>query len=219
MAIALPFSHEEFLDVFGAYNSAMWPVAAALWVATAGICLRWMRTGRAEGSVVLGLLAVDWAWSGIAYHWLFFRRINPAATLFAIVFVLQAMLFAWLAATSRGRSFVVRRGVRGVFGKGLVVYGLVYPVVGLWFGLQYPRMPVFGVPCPTTLVTAGLLLTAVGVPRVVSIVPVLWAIIGSSAAFALGIRADLALVVAALVLAVDALRPSALGSWPLPHHR
>ena len=73
-------------------------------------------------------------------------------------------------------------------------------------------MPLFAVPCPTTLVTAGLLLTAAGVPRWVNIVPILWAVVGSSAAFALGIRADLALVVAGALLALDTLVPSALGA-------
>jgi hypothetical protein len=61
------------------------------------------------------------------------------------------------------------------------------------------------------LITAGLLVTATDVPRLVSAVPILWAAIGSSAAFILGIRADLALVVAGAILAVDTLAPLALG--------
>lgn len=77
--------------------------------------------------------------------------------------------------------------------------------------LQYPRLPLFAVPCPTTLLTAGLLLTASGAPRFVNIVPVIWAAIGSSAALVLGIRADLALLVAGALLALDTLAPHALG--------
>jgi hypothetical protein len=50
-----------------------------------------------------------------------------------------------------------------------------------------------------------------GVPRFINIVPILWAVIGSSAAFVLGIRADLALVAAGVLLALDTLAPSALG--------
>ncbi len=94
----------------------------------------------------------------------------------------------------------------------LVLYGLVYPFLGFAFGLHYPRLPLFAVPCPTTLVTVGWLLTAGGVPRFVNIVPLLWAVVGSSAAFALGIQADLALVVAGALLAIDTLAPSALGA-------
>ena len=98
----------------------------------------------------MSLLAVHWAWSGIAYHWLYFRAINPAATFFAVVFVLQAGLFSWLALVRRARV-TRQRGVRGAFSIGLVGFGLLYPVIGLALGLEYPRMPLFAVPGPTTL--------------------------------------------------------------------
>ena len=48
--------------------------------------------------------------------------------------------------------------------------------------------------------------------RSFNIVPVLWAVIGSSAAFVLGIRADLALAVAGALLALDTFVPSAFGA-------
>lgn len=156
---------------------------------------------------------MHWAWSAVAYHWFFFRDINPAAAIFAAAFLVQAALFAWLALRPAAMT-PAPSGARGAIGGALVVYGLVYPVLGLAFGLEYPRLPLFAVPCPTTLVTAGFLVTAAGAPRVVSVVPVLWALVGASAALSLGIRADLALAVAALVLAADAVAPSALGRRP-----
>jgi hypothetical protein len=207
----LPFTHDAFLDVFGAYNTAWWPAAVVLWVATAWLAAQWIRRGRLSGRVVFGLLAMQWAWSGVVYHALYFRAINPAALFFAAGFLVQAALLAWLAATSRGQvagGLNLRIGLAGA----LVGYALIYPLLGLAFGLQYPRAPLFAVPCPTALVTAGWLLAAEGVPRVVNILPLLWAIVGSSAAFALGIRADLALVVAGTLLAVDTVAPSLLGA-------
>jgi hypothetical protein len=72
----------------------------------------------------------------------------------------------------------------------------------------------FAVSCPTVLLTAGILLASTGVPRLFNLVPIIWAAIGSSAAFALGIRADLALAVAGAALAFDSLAPSALGARP-----
>ena len=206
----LPFSHDAFLDVFGAYNSRLWPVVVLLWAATAGVAWLWLRRGRLDSRALFALLAVHWAWSGVAYHWFFFRAINPAASVFAAMFVAQAMLFTWLAAGSR-RHPIVRTGWRGVVGVALVLYGLVYPVVGLVGGLEYPRMPLFAVPCPTALVTAGFLVAITGVPRVVLVMPIVWSVIGSSAAFALGIRADLALVAAGAALAAVMLVPSAAG--------
>lgn len=207
----LPFSHDAFLDVFGAFNATLWPAVVLLWVITAGFALRWFRVGRLEARALFALLAVHWAWSAIAYHWFYFRAINQAAALFAAMFALQAGFFAWLAVTSRGRT-TTSRNLRGLVGGALVLYGLVYPFVGLGFGLELPRLPLFAVPCPTTLVTAGLLVTSVGVPRSANILPMLWAAVGSVAAFALGIRADLGLVVAGVVLAIDTVAPSALGA-------
>ena len=209
----LPFTHDAFLDLFGRYNALLWPAALLLWAATAIAAWRWLWHGAPIGRALAGLLALHWAWSAVAYHWFFFRDINPAATIFAAAFLLQAALFAWLAL--RPAAMVpARSGARGAIGGTFVVYGLVYPALGLAFGLEYPRLPLFAVPCPTTLVTAGFMITAAGPPRAVSIVPVLWALIGASAALTLGIRADLALAVAALALALDALAPSALGRRP-----
>jgi hypothetical protein len=208
--MTLPFSESAFLDVFGAYNVRLWPVVAVLWALTAAMVGRWLG-GRTEGRPLLAVLAFHWLWSGVAYHWGFFRSINPAATVFAALFVVQGAAFAWVAVMSPSR-FQIAPSVRGVLGAALAVYGLIYPFLGLAFGLRYPRLPLFGVPCPTALVTAGLLLTATGIPRLVNVVPFVWAAIGAFAATLLGIRADLALVPACALLIVDTIAPRALGS-------
>ena len=206
----LPFSHSEFLDVFGAYNAALWPAATVLWIVTALLFLKWMWTRQADSRAVASLLAVHWAWSGLAYHWAFFRSINPAAGLFAALFVVQAVFFAWLALAAERVRFTLDRSLRGGLGAVLVGYALVYPFVGLAFGFRYPRMPMFGVPCPTTILTAGLLLVASGSPRFINIIPIVWSAIGGSAAFVLGVRADLALIVAGTLLALQTVAPRIL---------
>jgi hypothetical protein len=206
----LPFSHDAFLDVFGAYNSALWPAAVLLWLATAGLGIHWGRARHVGGTGPLALLAVHWAWSGVAYHWLFFSRINTAAALFGAAFVAQAVLFAWLALSSRARFHMSRRP-RNVVGIVLVCYGLAYPLVSLSGGLTYPRAPLFAVPCPTTMVTAGFLLMSEGLPRFVNIVPILWTVVGGSAAVFLGIQADLPLIAAGVALGLDACAPRTSG--------
>jgi hypothetical protein len=42
----LPFTHAGFLDLFAAYNAALWPVVAVLWLLTAWALVAWMRKGR-----------------------------------------------------------------------------------------------------------------------------------------------------------------------------
>lgn len=203
--MTLPFTEPAFLDLFGLYNQALWPLVAGAWLVSLVVAVRtWGKPGASRS--VLVLLAAHWLWSGVVYHWLYFRTINPAAVVFAGLFVVQGGLFAWAAVTGRAR-FRFDRSPRGRLGLGLVGYGFVYPFLGLLFGLEYPRLPLFLVPCPTTLITAGFLLASSGLPRVVNLVPILWTAIGGSAAVLLGVRADLALLVAGALLTLATVAP------------
>ena len=212
--MGIPFSREAFLDVFGAYNTQLLPVVLLLWAVTAGVSLNWLYRRRMSGATIPALLAFHWGWSGVVYHWGYFRAINPAAAYFGGAFVVQAVLLLWLSWIGRGR-FTADRSFRGMLGSGLVIYGLAYPFVSFALGLQYPRTPIFAVPCPTTLLTAGFLLTESGLPRLIYLIPVLWAAIGGSAADLLAIRSDWIMIPAGVLLAVDGLAPRALGPRPL----
>jgi hypothetical protein len=208
--MTLPFTHDQFLDVLGAYNAALWPVAAALWLASVVVAVQWLR-GRAHANSVVVLLVLHWGWSGIAYHAVYFSRINPAAWIFAGLFVVGAVAFGWFG-LARGRlTFDIGWTPRHVLACVLVVYALAYPGLALLTGLQWPRTPAFGVPCPTTLFTAGMLLAAAPpVPRWVFVIPIVWAVIGGSAALTLGIAPDFMLFVAALAMLSYAVRPGML---------
>jgi hypothetical protein len=96
--------------------------------------------------------------------------------------------------------------VRGVLSWTLIVYALLYPAIARGEGRVFPRLPTFGVPCPTTILTIGFLLAADRtLPRSVAVIPMMWAFVGGSAAFLFGVRADLMLAAAGIVLAVDIL--------------
>lgn len=208
--MTLPFTHAQFLDVLGAYNAALWPAAALLWLATLAATVRLLR-GRVRAGSLAALLALHWAWSGIAYHAGFFTRINPAAWGFAGLFVLGAAAFVWFGVFRRRLAFDIGRTPRHVLAGVFIVYALAYPGLVLLTGLQWPRMPAFGVPCPTTLFSAGLLLMASPpVPRWVFAAPILWALIGGSAAVTLGVAPDYMLFAAALAMLVYAIKPDML---------
>lgn len=206
----MPFSHDQFLDAFAAYNAACWPAIPILWIATAVAAVRWVRSPGISARALYTLLAVHWGWSGAVYHWRFFRPINPAAAAFAVVFLLQACVFLWLAITASGK-IAAGSGARRVISVVFVAYGLLYPLLGLLFGLHVPRMPLFAVPCPTTLVTTGWLVSTSARSRLTHPIPIIWALIATSAAVTLGIRADLMLAPAAIVLMIDIVEPGALG--------
>jgi hypothetical protein len=207
-AVQLPFTRVEFLDVFAAYNRVWWPIAVLLWVVSLLAVLRVLQ-GRPGGSRALAaILAVHWAWGGAIYHLGYFRRINPAAVAFGILFLLQAALLIARGVVRPRLSFASPTSGWGWIGVALILYALTYPGLGVLLGLRYPELPTFGVPCPTTILTAGaLLLVPRRSARPAAAATIAWAAIGGSGAFLLGMHADLGLIVAGLVLGLYILMP------------
>jgi Family of unknown function (DUF6064) len=200
--MALPFTPEQFFDVFAAYHAALWPaplVANALGL-VAMLFLFFSRRSVVAGMVISSILALLWAWSGVAYHLVHFSPINPLAPLFGALFVLAALLFAWHGVVRRRLVFGIAANARSAFGLGLLLYALlVYPLLTTWLGHAWPALPSFGLPCPTALFTLGLLaLAQPPMPRAPWLVPIAWAFVGATAAVLLGVVADLALLPAGL---------------------
>jgi hypothetical protein len=198
----LPFTADQFFEVFRRYNEAVWP---AQWlfnvlaiVALTMAVMHYRRNSRG----VPAILAVFWMWMGAVYHLAFFAKVNPTAYVFGALFLVQALLFAWLAWRAR-LTFAPRSDAAGIAGWLLILYALIlYPAVGLLLGHTYPASPTFGLPCPTTLFTLGVLLWArPPVPWGVLVIPMLWTIAGSVAALQLGVWEDLGLAVAAAAVA------------------
>lgn len=147
--INMPFAREQFFARFERYNVDLWPAQVVL-DAVALVVLVLIHRGRpAGGRWVAGALALLWAWVAIAYHFAYFTAINPAAWVFAAVFLLGALSLTW-----------------------------------------------------------------------VGVVPLAWAAVGSSAAFALGVTQDLGLLVAGVVGLVAMTRKGSFGNgWQAPFSR
>jgi hypothetical protein len=214
--MTLPFTHEEFFDILAAYNKALWPAAAVLWLLSLAAVAWLLIHDRGTHRALSALLAAHWAWSAVAYHAAFFTRINPAAWLFAAFFVTQAWLFVWFGIVHGRLRFSTGKTARHVLAALLVAYSLAYPILNLALGLEYPRIPLFAVPCPTALFTAGLLLAADRPPWSLLVVPVLWSLIGTSAAVLFDVRADFMLFPAAVLLVAVAIAEQ---TTRFQHHR
>ena len=201
--MTMPFTIIEFFGVFIAYNAAIWPAQIVAYilglVAVSALFIERTLSSR----LILAILALMWVWNGIGYHYLFFSKVNPAATLFAGLFILQALLFAACAVAGPGVWFRTGRDLRSLVGYAVIVNAMpIYPMQRLVAGHGLLARPMFGVaPCPTTIVTIGMLMLARG--RWVlwlSVIPFLWSLIGLAAALQLGMSEDLGLPIAGVAL-------------------
>jgi hypothetical protein len=190
----LPFTREEFFGVFAAYNDHLWPFSVVLWIVTAAVFVLTIRIPLRMNRTASILLAVHWAWPALAYHVAFFSAINRAAYLFAALFLIQATLLTWIGVIRNRLQFEEKRSGRQSFGYALVIYALIYPLLGV---------PAFGIPCPSTILTIGFLVGANGgFPTALIFIPIIWSVIGGSATILLGVSADAVLLFAGISLAV-----------------
>jgi hypothetical protein len=204
----LPFTVEQFLQVFARYNETLWPAVVLWWLATLTVVLVAWRIPDGRRWVTW-LLAALWAWNGLAYHAWLFTIINPAAWVFAGLFLVEAALLASAGRRSAPLLFCAI-GWRRSLGVALTAYAFVYPFLTIATGHRWPAAPTFGVPCPTAILTIGLLLTIPLVPIPLTVIPVLWAFVGGSAAYLLGVPTDYPLLGAGLLLAGAAVRQAYL---------
>ena len=201
----LPFTNEQFFDRFVAYNEALWPAVVALWTASAVVARR-LSARHQQDRWVSALLVWHWTWSALAYHVAFFTRINPAAWLFAALCLVQAALVFRVGVVQRRLSFAPWDNAWAPLAWGLIAYSLAYPAINAFDHRSLLRIPTFGLPCPTTIFTAGVLMLATPRCWSLSVVPVIWAVVGGSATFLLGVYADGALPIAGIALAIFSLR-------------
>ena len=217
----LPFTAAQFYGVFRDYNTTLWPVQLLLLALAVAAVILVMRPRAGSGVAVSAILALLWGWMGLAYHLAFFTSISPPAYAFAAVFLAGDLVFFWQGVVRRRLEFRWPAGARGVTGLVLVVYALVvYPLWSHFAGQPYLESPTFGLPCPTTIFTMGLLACLVKpYPRSVFVVPILWSLVGVQAAFLLAVPQDLGLAVVAavgLVLIARARSPAPSSHASLP---
>ena len=202
----IPFTAEQFLQVFEKYDRAIYPFQFALILvaiivpfakrlpqqrgfANAAVLLAASRKPFAN-KLISYLLGFLWLWMGIVYHLIFFTAISPPAYVFGTLFIVQGLLFLYEGVVRNRLSFRASQNFYGIFGAIFIAYALViYPLIGYALGRTFTASPIFGVPCPTVIFTFGLLIwTDKRFPLSLLIIPVLWSLVRSSAALSFGIK-------------------------------
>ncbi len=196
---------DPLLALFARYNPAIWPAQLVAYVAAAVlIALVVVRPSRPDGPARERVPR-----DGLAVHR---RRLSRAV---------RARRWTPPRASSTPRRSSCRASCScssascvtaspigppvprpSMVGWAAIAYALVvYPLIGIALGHPYPQAPLFGAaPCPTTIVTFGLLLLArPPLPKVLLIVPLAWALVATPAAVGRGVLEDVALLGVGLV--------------------
>lgn len=197
----LPFTQEQFLEVFKNCNQAVFPIQIAFYLISVMTIYFVFKPNTTSDKLICIILSFLWLWMGIVNHIIFFTTINNAAYLFGGLFSIQGVLFFVYGVFKNKLSFNFRKDKYRITGIILIFFSLViYPLLGYFFGHIYPSSPTFGLPCPTTIFTFGfLLLNTKKCPIIILIIPFLWSIIGFMAALQFGIFEDTGLIVASLL--------------------
>jgi hypothetical protein len=204
-------STETLLELFTRYNHDLWPlhvVAYALGILLVALIL--LAPPRVASRTVPLVLGGLWIWLGVVFQGRYATDIDAVlGAIYAVLFVVQGLLLIAIGITG---ELTFERGARTAgqrFGWAAMAYALlVYPLIGIALGHGWPESPLFGMaPCPTTIVTFGVLLLArPPVRRLVLAVPLLWAVLAPPAAVTRGVWEDLGLIVFGLAAAVILLR-------------
>lgn len=197
----MPFTTDEFLHVFAEYNQSIFPLQFLFFLTGLYLVYAIFRNSQNSDKIISAVLSFYWLWIGIYYHLILFTDINPAAYAFGAIFILQGIFFFVEGNIRLTLSFKFTKNYFSYVGLIFIAYALIlYPILGSLLGHSYPHNPTFGLPCPTTIFTFGLLLMLnKKFPYYIIVIPLIWSLVGATAAFRLTIYEDLGLLIAGVL--------------------
>ena len=200
----IPFTAEHFLQVFTNYNQIIWPLQIFFILLALIYVILTFHNSAYTNTIVPAILAFFWLWMGLVYHIIFFAQINPAAYLFGALFILESILLLYYGIIRKEIKLFYNKDIYSYSGIVIIIFAIaIYPLIGYFFGHIYPASPTFGLPCPTTIFTFGILLFNKGkLPVGLIIIPLIWTLIGFTAALKLGIYEDTGLLIAGIVIVI-----------------
>lgn len=200
----LPFTTAQFFHVIERYNHFVFPFQ--LVILLSGFLAIWLLYTKTSNRNrwISTILSIVWLWNGIAYHIAFFTAINPAAYGFGALFILQGLLLFYSSFTNKHFNYITNSGWRIYAGYFFIVYGLIlYPVISYFVEKSFSQTIILGLPCPSTIMTFGFfILAAKTLAKYLLIIPVIWSIIGISAAINIGVVQDFMIFIAAIAACI-----------------
>jgi hypothetical protein len=195
-----PFTPEQFFSVFEKYNLTVFPFQALLLLLGISTLIVISSKKAWKDKFLVFVLGFTWLWTGIVYHIIFFTEINAAAYGFGSLFILQGLIFLWSGLIRKRLNFVADSSAKSYIGLFFMIFALViYPFIGYLTEQNISHTISYGLPCPTTIFTFGILMFASDkLPKYLLIIPSIWSLFGISAMINLGVYQDIMMIVAAV---------------------
>jgi hypothetical protein len=200
----IPITTEVLFSLYGSHNQATWPAPLVGYVLCVAALLMAYRPFLGSSRMIAAILAAFWLWNGAVFHIGFFAPLNWGALIFGVFFILEGLLLLWMGLLRNRLDFRLTGAWRDPGHLALLAVAFAYPNLDMLAGHIWPQMQLPGtLPAPTVLATMAFLLMARDRgARVLSVIPVLWALIGGAAALSLGIWQDVVTAFLALAGAV-----------------
>lgn len=197
----IPFTTEQFFEIIEKYNLAVFPSQLIILLLGIFSVIILHSNIKSKNKLIGGFLGVLWIWIGIAYHFAFFTEINNAAYFFGGFFVLQGLIFLFETFTKKKLEFEFNGKIMDYIAYFFLIFGIaIYPLLIYFLENSLERTITLGLPCPSTILTFGfLMLTKPGLSKYIIVIPALWTIVGTSAAFNFGVYPDYFMAVSALI--------------------
>ena len=206
----LLFSSKTYYRMFELYHDAVWPLHLVVLAIVVAIFLLLRRSDAWTGVVIAALVALGWAWVGIAFHLQRYASINWAAKYFGAAFIAQAALLVWYGVIKRRLTFPGLGDETGRLGPATFIVALVIPPLAVlaqdrgWSQVDLAWLT----PDATAMMTLALLLGATPrAPRLLVVIPIAWCAVAAATLTALE-SPEAWVPVVALIASIAALRRS-----------
>jgi hypothetical protein len=115
--------------------------------------------------------------------------------------MLQGLIFLINGVFKNDMSFSSELNRSNITGTVLISISLImYPLLSYYNGHVYPYSPTLGLPCPTTIFTLGVLCFVQTKARLsLWLLPLIWTLIGFTAALSLGMKEDYLLLASGIL--------------------
>ncbi len=192
----LPYSAAVYAEILTDYNRTWWPVVILAWVflaASPWLAAKWPRLS------YVGLAGL-WLWVGAVHQFVTMAPLNFMAPVYALLWILQAILFAgqaWRSTTIAEPSVTPRRAI-GIVALAFAL--IVHPFGLAATGWDIVALPLAGAaPDATVVATVGLLTWIYRPPWFLYVLPIVWAIVAAATGYFLHLTIGYATAVVILV--------------------